>query len=118
MVLSMVLAGNDNMVSQMRKGASEYCVLAILLNNDAYGLEISRLLAHEMNLVASEGTIYPLLSRLSSRKFVTSYLEASSTGPARRYYRITQAGRVCLSEFTTQWQLFRDAVDAVLDRRA
>ena len=49
---------------QMRKGALEYCVLALLRDHERYGFAIVRLLSTADGLVTSEGTIYPLLSRL------------------------------------------------------
>jgi PadR family transcriptional regulator PadR len=98
----------------MRRGAIEYCVLALLRHRDAYGFELARTLAEADGLVESEGTLYPLLSRLRSDGLVDSFWEESPHGPPRRYYRITRAGEEALAGFKLQWKSFRDAVDGVL----
>lgn len=100
----------------MRRGAVEYCVLALLRHEDRYAFELARELA-ESELVAGEGTLYPLLARLRSERLVESFWEESPLGPPRRYYRITKRGDRVLEDFVVQWKTFRDAVDAVLGSR-
>ena len=53
-----------NVVSQLRRGTVEYCVLALLRDRERYGFELVRVLSAVDGLVTSEGTIYPLLTRL------------------------------------------------------
>jgi PadR family transcriptional regulator PadR len=62
-------------------------------------------------MVTSEGTIYPLLSRLRRDGLVESTWRESPTGPPRRYYQATPAGRRALDGFRLEWSRFRDAVD-------
>jgi Transcriptional regulator PadR-like family len=62
-------------------------------------------------LVTSEGTIYPLLSRLRRDGLVTTTWHESPSGPPRRYYQLTPAGQEALELFTTEWDRFTDAVD-------
>ena len=111
----MVPGSTTKMLAQMRKGAIEYCVLALLRDQDRYGLELARALADADGLVTSEGTVYPLLTRLRRDGLVDATWEESPNGPPRRYYRITRDGRVALKAFSIQWQRFRDTVDALLD---
>ena len=101
-------------MSQIRRGAIEYCVLALLESRDRYGLEITKALTEADELVTSEGTIYPLLTRLRNDELVDTYLKESSEGPPRRYYHLTPAGREVLGTFRQQWTRFRDSVDDVL----
>jgi PadR family transcriptional regulator PadR len=65
-------------------------------------------------LVTSEGTIYPLLSRLRRDGLVTTTWHESPSGPPRRYYELTGEGRRALALFTTEWDRFTDAVDRLL----
>jgi len=102
------------MLSQMRRGAIEYCVLALLRDQDHYGLELARALAAADGLVTSEGTIYPLLTRLRREGLIDATWEESPNGPPRRYYRITRDGRASLKAFCAQWVRFRSTVDAIL----
>jgi PadR family transcriptional regulator, regulatory protein PadR len=110
----MVLGGGANLLAQMRRGAIEFCVLALLRDRDRYGLDITRTLAAD-ELVTSEGTIYPLLARLRQDGLVETNWHESPQGPPRRYYRLTDDGRDALDAFIVQWHQFRDAVDVVLE---
>lgn len=98
----------------MRRGSIEYCVLALLQSGDRYGFEITRELAASDGLVTSEGTVYPLLTRLRNDELVETYWQESNEGPPRRYYRITTAGKRALKKFIEQWERFRDGVDTIL----
>jgi PadR family transcriptional regulator PadR len=62
----------------------------------------------------SEGTIYPLLSRLRRDRLVNTSWQESESGPPRRYYELTDAGERALADFCDEWARFRDAVDALL----
>jgi PadR family transcriptional regulator PadR len=110
----MVPGSTDKMLAQMRRGAIEYCVLALLRDQDRYGLELARALAEADGLVTSEGTVYPLLTRLRREGLVDAAWEESPSGPPRRYYRITKEGRAALRLFSLQWDRFRNTVDALL----
>ncbi len=109
----MVVGDYDKQLYQMRRGAIEYCVLALLQSEDRYGFSIVRTLTEADGLVTSEGTVYPLLARLRNDGLVDTYLRASSEGPNRRYYRITAKGSRALRSFVAQWGRFRDSVDAI-----
>jgi PadR family transcriptional regulator len=101
-------------VSQLRKGALEYCVLALLEEGQRYGFELVRTLSAADGLMVSEGTIYPLLSRLRRDQLVETTWQESESGPPRRYYQLTDAGRRALADFADEWARFRDSVDALL----
>ena len=101
--------------SQLRKGVLEHCVLALLRNGPRYGVELLGELSAVSVMTTSQGTIYPLLSRLRREGLVDTELRESPSGPPRRYYTLTAVGRAALAEFTRAWPLFRDAVDHFLD---
>jgi len=92
----------------------EYCVLSLLEPRPRYGFEITQLLGNDGRLVLTEGTVYPLLGRLRSEGFVSSEWQESTSGPPRRYYKLTSPGRRALADFRHEWVQFRQAVDAVL----
>jgi PadR family transcriptional regulator, regulatory protein PadR len=110
----MVPSSAAKLLAQMRRGAIEFCVLALLRDRDRYGLDLARTLAAD-GLVTGEGTIYPLLARLRQEGLVETTWHESPQGPPRRYYQMTQDGRAALDAFIVQWRQFRDAVDAVLE---
>lgn len=102
------------LLTQMRRGALEYCVLGLLARGEAYGFELVQQLGQTPVLLTSEGTIYPLLSRLHREGLVETEWRESPSGPPRKYYRVTPAGEVALEAFREQWRAFRDAVDSIL----
>lgn len=104
-------------VTQLRKGVLEYCVLARLRHGAAYGLELASSLGREPTLFTSEGTLYPLLARLRRQGLVETRWHESPDGPPRRYYELTADGKSALDTFATTWADFRRAVDAVLEGR-
>jgi PadR family transcriptional regulator PadR len=106
--------GARNAVPQLRRGVLEYCVLSLLDGEPRYGFDLVRRLAADEVLVTSEGTIYPLLSRLRRDGWVSTTWVESESGPPRRYYAVTSDGRRALQAFTADWCRFRDAVDALL----
>jgi PadR family transcriptional regulator PadR len=105
---------NVGLISQMRRGALEFCVMALLEHEERYGLELVQALEAEGGLVTSEGTIYPLLSRLRRDGLVETTWRESEAGPPRRYYRLSPQGQRSLANFREEWARFSDAVDHVL----
>lgn len=111
---NMELGSTRNPLSQLRRGVIEYCVLSLLAREELYGFDLVRRLAAVDGMVTSEGTIYPLLSRLRREGWVSTTWAESESGPPRRYYAITESGQRALAEFTADWHRFRDAVDLLL----
>jgi PadR family transcriptional regulator, regulatory protein PadR len=107
---------DSDSVAQLRRGVLEYCVLAVLRDEERYGFDLVRALSEHAGLISSEGTIYPLLARLRRSGVVQTTWRESPAGPPRRYYRLTQQGELALEQFTSQWARFRDAVDDLLGK--
>ena len=103
--------------AQLRKGVVEYCVLGQLVNEPMYGWQLSETLVRH-GIIASIGTLYPILSRLRARGLVSSYDTQSDAGPVRKYYRLTEAGEEQLNDFRRQWTPFVGSVQALIARVA
>ncbi len=110
----MVAGDTDRVVTELRRGVVEHCVLALIGEGEAYAFDIVRALAAR-DLVTSEGTIYPLLARMRRDGLVTTSWRESSAGPPRRYYRLTEGGRRALAVFTVEWMRIRTVVDGLLN---
>jgi PadR family transcriptional regulator len=106
-----MVVAQDALIAQMRRGTLQYCVLALLAGEERYGFDLVRALADVDGMVTTEGTIYPLLSRLRRDGLVETQWRESTSGPPRRYYHLTQAGHTALADFSREWTRFRDAVD-------
>lgn len=92
-----------NWETQVRKGLVELCILNILSRQELYGYDIVRALIESGGIVTSEGTIYPLLSRLRREGLIEARLIESDKGPARKYYQLTTRGRATLKKMNTLW---------------
>ncbi len=88
------------------------CVLALLAQQDGYAYDIASRLAEAIGM--GEGTIYPLMRRMQADGLVKTYLEESSSGPPRKYYQLTKAGRDALATQITEWNTFAGDVARVL----
>ncbi len=106
----------ENTKAQMRKGILEYCILSILQHGDAYTSEIiSTLKSAEMIVV--EGTIYPLLTRLKNSGLLSYRWEESSSGPPRKYYVLSESGKLFLKELDTTWNNLMVAVNQITNNK-
>jgi PadR family transcriptional regulator PadR len=111
--------GEDtNWLTQVRRGVAEHCVLALLTRGERYGFQLARELGARGQIIASEGTLYPLLARLRRNGLVETSWRESTAGPPRRYYHLTRDGELALASFTKQWRVFRDAVDDILEEES
>jgi PadR family transcriptional regulator PadR len=93
----------DNWATQLRKGMLELCILNAIKGTTLYGYDIVRKLRDINGLVISEGTIYPILSRLKREGFVRTTIKESTEGPARKYYALTAKGEKTLSQMNHYW---------------
>ena len=93
----------------MRKGVLEFSILSILKNGEAYPSDIL-LRLKKANLIVVEGTLYPLLTRLKNAELLTYRWEESKSGPPRKYYTLTPAGKAFQKELETAWKELVKAV--------
>lgn len=100
--------------AQLRRGVAGPCILALLESGTRYGLEIVKDLDAAGQLLTSQGTVYPLLNRLSEAGWVQSHWEVVDGERPRRYYDITETGRQELEDFRNEWDRFTRAVDTLL----
>lgn len=99
--------------TQLRRGVVGPCILALLSTGPQFGLQIVRELNEVGQLLTSQGTVYPLLSRLQEAGQVSSHWEVSDTERPRRYYSLTDAGRRDLDSFRQDWHQFSGSVDSL-----
>lgn len=97
---------------QFKKGVLELCVLVLLDKQDRYGYELVQKISDQIEI--SEGSVYPLLRRLTKEEYFTTYLQESSEGPSRKYYRLTDKGRKYLYELIAEWNEFSSGVNQLI----
>lgn len=99
-----------NWTTQLRKGLLELAILNSLGSGPLYGYELVRRLGDVDSLVITEGTVYPILSRLKNERYIESYIEESTAGPPRKYYRLTTRGREELRRMNDHWEQLQGAL--------
>ena len=98
---------------QFKKGVLNLCVLVLLDKQDRYGYELVQKISNQISI--SEGSVYPLLRRLTKEGYFTTYLQESSEGPPRKYYKLTDTGRTYLHEQLDEWRNFTDGVNTLIE---
>ncbi|MDD4799776.1 MAG: PadR family transcriptional regulator [Proteiniphilum sp.] len=102
----------ENTQSQMRKGVLEYCILSIIKRGEAYpGDMIDEMRSAGLQLL--EGTLYPLLNRLKNAEILTYRWVESTSGPPRKYFRLTEKGEVFHALLATTWNELASGVETV-----
>ena len=99
----------ENTKAQMRKGILEYCILLTLSRKASYASYIIAEMKTAQMIVV-EGTLYPLLTRLKNDGYLSYRWEESLQGPPRKYYELTEDGKMFLNELDMAW---RDLVEAI-----
>ena len=105
----------DRWEAQLRKGALEMAALASLWQGRLYGLEIIRFLESHSRLVLAEGTIYPILNRLKAEGMLTSDWVEAEAGHPRKYYALTEPGRIRLRQMAEAWANFAGGLSQLLE---
>ncbi|MHA6252876.1 PadR family transcriptional regulator [Oceanobacillus sp. CAU 1775] len=98
---------------QFKKGVLELCVLVLLGRKELYGYELVQQISNQIEI--SEGAVYPLLRRLTKEGMATTYLQESSEGPPRKYYKLTTDGEIYLQELLTEWKTFTNGVNNLIE---
>lgn len=93
----------ENWTTQLRKGYLELCILNILAHGELYAYDLSKQLTKIRGLMVTEGTIYPLLSRLRKSDVLATRLQETPSGPARKYYWLTKSGHEMRDLMNIYW---------------
>ena len=101
------------MNAQFKKGVLELLVLVAVEKRDMYGYELVEEVSKAIDV--KEGTIYPLLKRMTNEHCFETYLKESSEGPPRKYYHITATGILQLNQMLSDWQEFSSRVNQFLE---
>ena len=102
----------ENTKAQMRKGILEFCILSLIDRKEMYVSDlIDELRKGKLDVV--EGTLYPLLTRLKNGEFLSYRWEESTGGPPRKYYQITEKGKLFLAELLNTWHELTDSVNQI-----
>jgi len=106
----------ENTKAQMRKGILEFCILSLIHQREMYVSDlIDELKKGKLDVV--EGTLYPLLTRLKNSEFLSYRWEESTGGPPRKYYQITEKGKLFLNELQNTWVELTASVNQITQKQ-
>lgn len=105
----------ENTQSQMRKGVLEYCILSIIRRGEAYPGDIIDEMKNA-GLQLLEGTLYPLLNRLKNAGILTYRWVESTSGPPRKYFRLTEKGEQFYILLQATWNELATGVETLAQR--
>jgi PadR family transcriptional regulator, regulatory protein PadR len=106
----------ENTKAQMRKGLLEYCILLALENKSQYVSDIIENL-ETSKMIVVEGTLYPMLTRLKNEGYLGCRWEESLQGPPRKYYELTEPGKLFLKELRNAWDELINAIFQINERK-
>ena len=95
----------SNWLTQIKKGYLDLCILSLIESDEkAYGFQIISEL-DELKLTIKEGTLYPLLSRMTKEGLLTSAWQTEGAkGHPRKFYSLTDQGRESLNEMKQEYK--------------
>ncbi|CAM3535097.1 PadR family transcriptional regulator [Brevibacillus invocatus] len=88
-------------------------MLALAAYQDRYGYELVASISEKFHI--SEGSVYPLLRRLTQEGLFVTYLAESQEGPPRKYYRLTERGRIYMNDLILEWHVFSRGVNQIIE---
>ena len=103
---------------ELIKGSTSLILLQLLNERDMYGYELVKEMEKRSGnaLEVKEGTLYPALHKLESKGYVETYWQEQEKGPARKYYKILDEGKVILTEKTKEWGKFVSMMNGIIGR--
>jgi PadR family transcriptional regulator, regulatory protein PadR len=106
----------ENAKVQMRKGILEFCILHIISRGEIYASDMLDELTSAKIMVV-EGTLYPLLTRLKNAGLLDYKWVESTTGPPRKYYVLTETGKLFLETLQVSWKELHDSVNQIIKEK-
>ena len=99
-------------IIQFKKGVLGLCVMVLISQRDRYGFELAQQISKHVEI--AEGALYPVLRRMVGDGHCTTYLQESTEGPPRKYYKLTPAGKAYMNELVSEWESFVSGVATLL----
>ena len=102
---------------ELLRGTLEMLVLSLLRKEESYGYEIISTVKEltEGIIELKEGSLYPVLYRLEDANLIESFWQAKGRGNPRKYYKLTESGKLKEQELITEWKNFTVQINNILD---
>ena len=106
----------ENTQVQMRKGILEFCILHIISRGEVYASDMLEELT-SAKIIVVEGTLYPLLTRLRKAGLLEYKWVESTSGPPRKYYKLTDDGKIFLSKLEETWDELMSSTNQIIKKK-
>lgn len=103
----------DNWQTQLRKGMLDIVILNLLSHGPCHGYELVQRMKTIKGLKIREGNVYPILARLQQEALIESYTQASSDGPPRKHFKVTDAGTDTLANMNAHWEQMIQSIQTI-----
>ena len=104
----------DTWQEQLRRGSLDLAILLSVATGPRYGLAIIQHLEAFTDLVVTEGTIYPILGRLTREGLLEAEWVEGEAPHARKYYRLTRLGAKRLADMKGEWRAFAEKIERLM----
>ena len=101
------------MLTQYKKGVLELVVMLVVAKEDLYGYELVKQVNEIVDV--NEGTLYPLLKRMTNDGTFVTYYQESNSGPQRKYYHITESGIAIMKNQKKEWLAFSNKINKYIE---
>lgn len=88
-------------------------MLVLVKQKDQYGYELAQNLSDKIAI--AEGSLYPLLRRMTKDQYLNTYTAKSSEGPPRKYYQLSNLGEAYMEELISEWHAFQGSVNELIE---
>lgn len=99
----------------MRKGILEFCILHIISRGEVYASDMLEELT-SAKIIVVEGTLYPLLTRLRKAGLLEYKWVESTSGPPRKYYKLTDDGKLFLAKLEETWEELMSSTNRIISK--
>ncbi|MCR8844917.1 PadR family transcriptional regulator [Paenibacillus sp. SC116] len=100
-------------IIQFKKGVLGLCAMLLIQERDRYGFELAQTISKHVEV--AEGAIYPVLRRLVADGHCSTYLQESTEGPPRKYYRLTPEGKSYMEQLVREWGVFVSNINGLIE---
>lgn len=101
------------MDANFKKGVVEMCVMKVISSERMYGYQIIDRLSKSLDV--NENTIYPILRRLTEQAVLVTIIEPQISAPPRKYYELSNEGKIRLTQLESEWRVFLEQVLGILE---
>lgn len=106
----------SQLTTGLKKATIEMLLLKLLSESDMYGYQMTQELKKRSTGIYTllEGSMYPILYRLSDQEYISFYEKKVTQRQSRVYYHLEEKGAQYLKQLLSNYELFLDVISFLL----